>query len=122
MEHRSGEKIGWIGGWSGAFVWLLLLSGIWLAQGLFPRALVGLTLLALGLGSIIALAPWRHPHTPFRLLMLPGYVVLLLAVIYAVAVTEEAHRELSWWSITWLLPLLIPMITAGGRTWQDGEQ
>jgi len=30
MIERKGEKIGWIGGWFGGFIWLALLSIIWL--------------------------------------------------------------------------------------------
>lgn len=30
---RKGEKIGWIDGWIGGFIWLCILSIVWLVQG-----------------------------------------------------------------------------------------
>jgi hypothetical protein len=40
MTNRTGEKVGWLGGWSGGFLWLAVLSVVWLVQGLHARALV----------------------------------------------------------------------------------
>jgi hypothetical protein len=31
--NRNGEKIGWIGGWIGSFLWLLALSVLWFFRG-----------------------------------------------------------------------------------------
>ena len=33
MRERRQEKIGWVGGWLGGFVWVLLLSVMLLARG-----------------------------------------------------------------------------------------
>ncbi|MEI8183138.1 MAG: hypothetical protein WCG29_10590 [Desulfomonile sp.] len=33
MANRLGEKAGWIGGWCGGFLWVLLLSVMWVVKG-----------------------------------------------------------------------------------------
>lgn len=41
MKERKSEKPGWVGGWSGGFVWLLLLSIVWLVSVFIPLASMG---------------------------------------------------------------------------------
>jgi hypothetical protein len=117
---RRGEKVGWVGGWTGGFLWLAILAGVWLVQGHPVRAIVSLALFLLAVVSIVTLSPWRHPDRSYRLLMLPTYVILFAAIGHAVAVTGLEEIGLTWWSVFWLFPLLLPLVTAGGRTWNDG--
>ena len=117
MGERTGEKIGWLAGWSGGFVWLLILAGIWLYQGQTGRALVGFGLVAIAETCIFRLAPWRHPATPYRWLMVPIYLVFLLSVGVAAATGGFSGLRLTWWSLLWLLPILAPLVTVGQRTW-----
>jgi hypothetical protein len=119
MGTRSGEKIGWIGGWSGGFLWLLILSVIWLVKKQPLFAVLGILLVALALGCIVMLAPWRHPHTPYWKLFLPIYLVLFAAVGLAVWAGGFAGLHLGWGSLFWLLPLFIPFATAGNRRWDQ---
>lgn len=120
MTARQGEKVGWIGGWLGGFVWLLLLVGVWLYQQKTTEALVGLLLLVLGVAAVVFLAPWRHPQTRQWKLLLPIYIVLFLAVVWAVrAYGGLQAMGLNWWSVFWAMPLLIPFFTLGQRTWNE---
>ena len=45
MESRSGEKWGWIGGFGGSFLWLLILAVLFYFKGQTTAALTGLALL-----------------------------------------------------------------------------
>jgi multisubunit Na+/H+ antiporter MnhB subunit len=121
MGSRLGEKAGWIGGWAGAFIWILILSVVWLVQGKTPEGLAGLALVTLGVVLIIATAPWRHPKTPFWKLMLPAYIVLGLSVAWAVWSFGTKDSGLNWWSMLWALPILIPFGTMGRRRWSDAD-
>jgi len=119
---RTGEKAGWTGGWLGGFLWLLILSVVWLVQGRLTAGTVGLGLFVLGVGAILLLAPWRHPATPQWKLMLPVYCVFFISVAWALwAWGDPARSGLTWWSFFWVLPCLIPLWTAGRRRWEDGN-
>jgi hypothetical protein len=118
---RSGEKLGWIGGWAGAFAWILVLAILLGARGQYPESLVGLGLAGLGFGSALVLTPWRFPLTPYWRLMLAPYLVLMASVpwaIWALAVPDQA--PLSWWLVPTLVPLLLPILSMGRRRWCDG--
>jgi hypothetical protein len=39
---RRGEKFGWIGGWLGGFLWLGLLSAVWLFQNKISNGMIGI--------------------------------------------------------------------------------
>lgn len=116
-ESRSGEKIGWIGGWLGGFIWLLILSVIWLLQGQISWALGGLSLVAAAVACIFGFAPWRHPTTRYWKLLLPIYAVLFASVALAAATGGFDGMNLSWWSAFLLLPALTPFATTGARRW-----
>ncbi len=118
MQERKGEKIGWIGGWTGGFIWLVLLSVLWLAQGKMRLATAGIGLVALAMLCMILLAPWKHPETKYWKLMLPLYAVLMTAVVVVVWLEGgPARLGLSGWSLLACLPLFLPFLTAGRRTW-----
>lgn len=123
MRERRGEKIGWLAGWTGGFLWLAILSVLWLLQGKAMHSAAGIVLVTAGVAMIFSLAPWKHPDTKYWKLMLPLYAVLMAAV--AVTVCLEGGIEglgLSGWSALACLPLFIPFMTAGGRIWMiDGR-
>lgn len=120
MRERTGEKLGWIGGWVGGFLWVLILSVIWLFRGRVLAAVLGALLVALAGVLIAVLAPWRHPATPYWRLLAPLYIPLALSVAWAVwSFGGTGQLGLSPWSVFMLLPLLLPLGTAGQRRWRD---
>jgi len=125
MSRRKQERIGWIGGWLGGFVWVLILSVMFLVQGRIFQAGVGLLIGCAACVTVVYLAPWRHPQTRYRKLMLPIYLLILVAVAWGVWSLVDL-RQLginSWWTMLVLLPALIPLWTAGDRRWSDdGER
>jgi phosphatidylserine synthase len=123
MTTRSGEKLGWVLGWSGGFVWVLILSVIVLAQGEPERAALGLAILGAAVTSILLFAPWRYPAVSYRRLMTPIYILFFTAVAWGVWALGDARQMgiTGWWSASLLLPLTIPLWVLGGRRWQDGD-
>jgi len=105
MGKRLGEKAGWIGGWTGAFLWSSSCPSFGWVQGKTPEGLSGLALICLAALLIFATLPWRHPRTSFWKLMLPAYAVLGLSVAWAVWSFGAADSELNWWSLFWAVPL-----------------
>ena len=122
MKDRKGEKIGWVGGWTGGFIWVILLSVIWLFQGKLLLGLSGLGLFLATLYLIIAFKPWKYPETRYWKLMLPIYAIFLFALSLFVLISGGFGKiGLKWWQMFWLIPVFIPFITAGKRCWKDGN-
>ena len=122
MKERKGEKLGWLGGWSGGFLWLCLLSIAWLVQGKIVNGVLGISLFSVAILLIVVLAPWKHPETKYWKLMVPIYAVLTVSVsLYIWLEGGLKMLGLSWWSIVWLMPLFIPFVTIGRRCWKNGS-
>lgn len=122
MSERRGERIGWIGGWSGGFIWLFILSVIWLIQARYAASILGFALFVAALVSIVSMAPWRHPRTPYWKLFLPIYGVLGLAIAAAIWGAGGPEKlGLNAWSLPLVLVLLIPFVTAGKQCWNDRQ-
>jgi phosphatidylserine synthase len=120
MKSRTGEKIGWTAGWSGGFIWVVILSIIFLIQNNWSQGLSGLLLVGLAVLSIVFSAPWRYPSTPYWKLMVPNYMVLFGALVWGICVYGgTVDSGLNWWSLFLLLPLLIPVMSMGKQTWND---
>jgi hypothetical protein len=122
MQQRRGGKAGWIGGWLGGFLWLCLLSILWLAQGRIAAGLSALSLFAVAVLAIFALAPWKHPETKYWKLLLPIYAILAASIgllIWGAGGFDKLG--LSWPSLLLLMPLFIPFATTGTRRWKDGN-
>ncbi|RLE22706.1 MAG: hypothetical protein DRJ08_03750 [Acidobacteria bacterium] len=116
---RKGEKIGWIGGWSGGFIWLGLLSGIWAVQGKTTIAILGAILFIAAIATIVSVTPWKYPNTKYWKLMLPVYCLFFISIAFAFSFMENPKMNgLSWYSFFWVFPCLIPFWTTGSRTWK----
>src|SRR3989304_43309 len=103
-SDRKSEKGGWILGWSGGFIWVLILLVIQLANGNLPHALVGSALVAAAVTAINVFAPWRHPTQPYWKLMSPIYLLLFLSLAWLIWLSGGiAPLGLSGWGV---LPLL----------------
>lgn len=118
---RTGEKVGWTAGWIGAFVWVLVLSLVFLGQGDTAHGLAGITLTLVAAGLIVLLAPWRFPATRYWKLMLAPLGAFVLSLLWAAwAFGGLDGSGLAWWNVAWLLPLSIPMLILGRKRWIDG--
>ena len=122
MALRRGEKLGWLGGWAGSFLWTLPIAVIFLLRGQLLAGSVGLLLAALGYGAAMAFSPWRHPATRYWQLMLAPYAALVATVPWALWGFGPQAEGLSWWNLMPLLAVLSPLLTIGARRWRDGER
>ncbi len=122
MSERKQEKVGWIGGWSGGFIWVVILSVMLLFKGQTAGAVAGFIIVGVAGLAIVLTSPWRHPRTPYRILMTPIYLLLFVAVcrgVYTFGRPENMGFS-SWWSLAILFPVLLPLWTVGNRRWDDG--
>jgi len=128
VTERKGERWGWAGAWVGSFLWVAIVGLVFLAQGNLAPAASGLVICAVALGVAHAMAPWRHPHTPYWRLYLPLYALLAVTVLWACwgfgAFDAGAEQTLDAWMLLWLLPALAPLVTPmlilGRPTWAGG--
>jgi hypothetical protein len=123
MPERRHEKLGWTLGWIGGFVWVLILSVVFLIRGDVLQATLGAVLTAAACVAIIGLSPWRHPRTRYRGLMAPIYVLFFTAVAWGVWAVGDV-RQLginSPWALLALLPVMTPLWTVGSRRWEDSD-
>lgn len=121
MASRRGERIGWAVGWLGATAWVAVASVVLLARSSWAEGLSGLALAAAVAAGSLSLAPWRHPQTRAWRLLLPLVALLLASVPWALWAWPERDGALSWWSLLWLLPLLVPLASIAGMRWADRE-
>jgi uncharacterized membrane protein YfcA len=122
MESRRGEKVGWIGGWLGGFVWVVILSVVFLIQSKLTQGGVGLLLAGFAVLTIFASAPWRHANTVYWKLMLPVYVLFVVSVAWGIwSAGGLKPLGLNPWNGFLILPVLIPFWTTGRRRWTDGD-
>lgn len=122
MLNRRGEKRGWVLGWSGGFLWVWVLSVVALARGELLQAATGVLIAMAASALIVWCAPWRHPATPYGLLMAPVYLFLAVAVTWGAwyAGGLRALGFANWGSLFLLLPLSLPFWMVGRRRWSDG--
>ena len=120
---RRGEKFGWIGGWFGSFVWLGLLSAIWLLQNKISEAMIGLSVFIVVIIVISMTAPWKHPNTEYWKLMLPIYSLFSCSIVLSIYLYGGLESiGLKWTSFFWVIPGFIPLVTAGNRTWNSSAK
>lgn len=121
MIERKAEKTGWIGGWLGGFVWVLIQSVVFLVGGKTLEGAIGLLISVAACAAILTFAPWKHPGTRYRRLMLPLYLLVIGAVVWGVWALG-GPRQLgihSWWSLWLLIPVMMPLWSVGNRRWKD---
>lgn len=118
MSTRTGEKIGWTGGWTGSFLWLAVLAVVMFLRSRWFQGAVGLGLLIISAVSVFLFAPWRHPATAYWKLMIPPYVLFFASVAWALwSLGGFTGAGLKWWNLTWILPVLLPFAIIGRRKW-----
>lgn len=122
MTARSGEKLGWMAGWLGGFLWVDILALIFLLQQKWVPGAVGLILTAIATAVVLALAPWRHPATRYWRLMIAPYVLFFASAVWAIWAFGGLHTAgINWWNLALVLPILMPFGSIGRRRWCDGE-
>ncbi len=123
MKSRTGEKIGWIGGWVGSYLWIIALAVLGLYQDRIVYGIIMLILFAVGTALIFLKAPWKNPDTIYGKLMLPVILPLFISVT-SIIVFHYAELNLGWLTPLMFLPfvfLVNPFLTMGKRKWKDGE-
>ncbi len=122
MSDRRGEKIGWTYGWLGGFVWVGALAAVFLFQTRWMEGFAGFILLCAAISAIVLLAPWRHPSVPYGKLLIVPYGLFFASIVWAVwAFGGLKAAGMDWWSMLWLIPLLIPFGTLSKRRWNDSK-
>ena len=117
---QKGSRIGWLAGWAGGFLWVVVIAIVKLAQGEATVALCGIALTVMAFAGIWCLRPWKYPDVRIWKLMVPLYLVFLLAIPWAVwTFGGLEHSDLNWWMFLWLLPCMTPFWTIGVRLWND---
>jgi hypothetical protein len=119
---RRGEKLGWIGGWLGGSLWIIVLPILLFSRQEIVAAAIAFVLFCAAMVLVPVMAPWRHPKTPYFLLLLPLYAVFLGALLLAIVclnLLQEAHMRP--WQFLWILPCFTPLFILGRRRWIDGE-
>lgn len=123
MAHRAGEKNGWIFGWIGGFLWVVILAVIFLFQGKTAEGGLGLVLAAVGILFVFLFAPWRRPAKAYGLLMIPVYLVFFAGIAWGIqSFGGWAASGMKWWNLAPIFGILTPIIVLGGRKWLDGEK
>ena len=119
-RKRAGEKIGWLGGWLGAFIWIVPLAVLFVIHYRLTDAVVGFALMLVAMAAIYLTAPWRSPDVAYWKLMIPLYLILYGSLFRAIrAYGGVAGAGLRWWNLLWVFPLLISAFTTGSRRWKD---
>ncbi len=119
--NRSGEKWGWIGGWLGAFLWVLVMAIVWLFQGAWGYGLAGLAAFGLSVAVVAYFAPWKHPRVRYWKLLFPLYLMIVLCVALVLFRYRDSWAETSIrpWSLTPILLVFLPLLTISKKTWED---
>lgn len=119
-----GPKIGWVGGFLGAGLWLLILSIARLVNRDLGGGLLGLLLYLVSLGCIFGLRPWKHPHTRLWKLYTGAMAPLLLAAGLFYWREQPLDFSLSGLlGVLMFLPLLfLPVWLHGRKTWDNLKQ
>lgn len=121
-RNRTGEKAGWIGGWAGGFIWILILAGLFFYRQEFRQGAMGIALTAVAVAAVLYYAPWRHPSTPYWKLMLAPYGLFFIAVAWAAwSFGGIEALGLNWWNLLWLLPALSPFGFLSNRRWVESD-
>jgi len=123
MTGRRGERIGWIGGFAGGYLWVVVLSVVFIFQGKPAEGLSGICLVGLAIGCVVLLAPWHFPSTAYWKLMLIPYGIFGISIIWAVWAfggVKTVVAAFTWWEFVWMVPLLLPFGIIGSKRRSDG--
>jgi hypothetical protein len=119
FRNDLGPKIGWLGGFLGASLWLVILAAVHLVNRDLWGGLLGLFFYLVCLGCIFSLRPWKYPQTPLWKLYTATLAPLLVAAGWFY--WREYPLNLSFSGIlravSLLTVLFLPVILHGRKTW-----
>ncbi|MEJ5228279.1 hypothetical protein [Thermodesulfovibrio sp.] len=125
-KGRKGEKIGWVGGLCGGFLFVPIISIIFLFQNKWTQGLTGLFLTLSISFVILYFVPWRFTKTPYWKLLLPIYGMFILAGLWMLwSFTAFQSYEFKWSDIWWVLwfflIMLFPILNKNfrNRKWEN---
>jgi len=120
MKDRQGERIGWSAGWAGGFIWVFVLSIVFLFQGKIEQGLLGMVLVGAAMFTIAFFAPWRFASTYYWKLMLAPYGMFFISIAWAIwSYGGFSSVGLTGWNLLWLLPVLLPLGSLSRKKWSD---
>lgn len=116
---NRGMKIGWLGGFIGGTVWILVLSIVRFSQGENYRGLLWLACFGICVEAVWMFLPWRRPETELRRLYFVSVTPIVLTVLLMLSINLLAEGTVVWSIIIGLLVLYLPVFTLGKKTWRD---
>jgi hypothetical protein len=122
MKNRKGEKLGWSLGWSGCFLWVLVLSVIFIFQGESLNGILGVVIVLMAAFFVIKRSPWKNPDTEYWKLYAPLINTFIISILWAVLASQNRPgSEINWGYLFFVTPLLIPLFILGKRKWNDKD-
>lgn len=119
--NDKGARLGWTLGGLGGLLWMVVLGILLLTKGNLAAGLSTLGFFLAGIVYLVVFAPWKHPRTQLRWI----YLGLIAIVIGAAGVLLRLWHPAAWgttirWhSVSWVLPLFLPVFIFGRKTWPD---
>lgn len=119
--RQRGPRWGWIGGFLGGTCWIPFLSGMLFLHGDPGGGIAGLLLCGAALYLSFVLRPWKHPETELWILYLGAVFPVFLAAGFLCWRFERFidPGQNAYLGLSAVLPLLIPAIVLGKKTWRD---
>jgi hypothetical protein len=85
--------------------------------------MIGLAVFIVAIMVISMTAPWKHPNTKYWKLMLPVYSLFFCSIVLSIYLYGGLETiGLKWTSIFLVISGLIPLLTAGNRTWNSSAK
>ncbi|MCO6473689.1 MAG: hypothetical protein PHW27_10915 [Melioribacteraceae bacterium] len=119
--NRRGEKLGWTLGWLGGFLWVFIISIIFLIQGKYISGILAIVIFVTALLLIHILSPWRNKAKKYWLLMLPLYIIFIISIIVIIFGFGGINNLSEVQYGSWIIPCLVPIFVLGRKTWQDND-
>ena len=120
-KDERGRRWGWILGFMGASLWILLASIMLFIKPDLAGASLSLGLYFIILFFIFNWTPWKRPDTAFWKMYLVNVVFILSMLPYFAWRFDLSLDDLrsSGLSLVVLIPILIPIFILGRKSWNE---
>lgn len=115
-------KIGWIGGFAGGTLWMLVLSVIRFVQGQNMHGILWLASFLFCAEVAWLFLPWRKPDLQMRRLYFVSVTPVVLAAVLLLSINALAEGTAIWTTLPGLLLIYLPVFTIGKKTWNDYQK